>query len=174
VIIDRAIYRDGVRVAEPVDMSELADTCRAGGGIAWIGLYRPTHDEFEDVARDFGLHELAVEDAVHAHQRAKLERYGDTFFCVLRPARYVDERETVEFGEVHVFAGPSFIITVRHGEAPDLGQVRHDLEERSCTPSSIAWSTTTHPWSRGSRTTSTRSRTRSSAAASTSHAGSTS
>ena len=70
------------------------------------------------------LHELAVEDAVHAHQRAKLERYGDTLFCVLRPARYIDETETVEFGEVHVFAGPQFVITVRHGEAPDLGDVR--------------------------------------------------
>ena len=65
-----------------------------------------------------------------AHQRAKLERYGDTLFCVLRPARYVDETETVEFGEVHIFAGPNFVITVRQSEAPDLGHVRHDLEAR--------------------------------------------
>jgi magnesium transporter len=108
----------------------MAEACRDGGGIAWIGLYRPTREEFADVTREFGLHELAVEDAVNAHQRAKLERYGDTLFCVLRPARYIDETETVEFGEVHVFAGPRFVITVRHCKAPELGEVRRALEAR--------------------------------------------
>jgi magnesium transporter len=130
VIVDRAIYRDGQRVAGDAGLAGMAQTCRAGSGIAWIGLYRPSHDEFAAVAREFGLHELAVEDAVHAHQRAKLERYGDTLFCVLRPARYIDETETVEFGEVHIFAGPNFVITVRQSEAPDLASVRHDLEAR--------------------------------------------
>jgi magnesium transporter len=130
MIVGRAIYRDGQRVAEPQDFAEMAAVCRDGGGIAWIGLYRPTREEFADVAREFALHELAVEDAVNAHQRAKLERYGDTLFCVLRPARYVDETEAVEFGEVHVFAGPQFVITVRHGEAPDLAAVRRGLERR--------------------------------------------
>jgi magnesium transporter len=130
VIIGRAIYRDGRRAADPRNFGEMADACRDGGGIAWIGLYRPTREEFADVAREFALHELAVEDAVNAHQRAKLERYGDTLFCVLRPARYVDETETVEFGEVHVFAGPQFVITVRHCEAPRLAEVRRALEAR--------------------------------------------
>jgi magnesium transporter len=130
VIIGSAIYRDGERAEESRDVAELAASCRAGDGIAWIGLYRPTHEEFKDVAREFALHELAVEDAVNAHQRAKLERYGDTLFCVLRPARYIDETETVEFGEVHVFAGPQFVITVRHGESPDLAAVRRGLESR--------------------------------------------
>jgi magnesium transporter len=130
VIVARAIYRDGERVAEPQDFADMAATCREGGGIAWIGLYRPTREEFAEVTREFALHELAVDDAVNAHQRAKLERYGDTLFCVLRPARYIDETETVEFGEVHVFAGPQFVITVRHGEAPDLGAVRRGLEAR--------------------------------------------
>ena len=96
----------------------------------WIGLYRPTAEEFAAVAQQFDLHELAVEDAVRAHQRPKLERYGDTLFCVLRPARYIDETETVEFGEVHAFAGPRFVITVRHSETPDLADVRHRLEAR--------------------------------------------
>jgi magnesium transporter len=108
----------------------MAKACRDGGGIAWIGLYRPTKEEFADVASEFELHELAVEDAVNAHQRAKLERYGATLFCVLRPARYIDQTETVEFDEVHVFAGPQFVITVRHGEWPDLGAVRRGLESR--------------------------------------------
>jgi magnesium transporter len=130
VIVDRAIYRDGERRAEQVDLSQMSEAVRDGGGIAWIGLFRPTEEEFEAVAQEFGLHELAVEDAVHAHQRAKLERYGDTLFCVLRPARYDDETETVEFGEVHVFAGPNFVITIRHGGAPDLADVRRQLEAR--------------------------------------------
>jgi magnesium transporter len=130
VIVDRAIYRDGQRVAEPQDLAAMASICRDGGGIAWIGLYRPTEEEFAEVAREFELHELAVEDAVHAHQRAKLERYGSTLFCVLRPARYVDETETVEFGEVHIFAGPQFVITVRQGKAPDLVDIRNGLESR--------------------------------------------
>jgi magnesium transporter len=130
VIVDRAIYRDGQRVAQPQDLGEMAASCKAHGGLAWIGLYRPSEAEFAEVAQEFALHELAVEDAVSAHQRPKLERYGETVFCVLRPARYVDETETVEFGEVHVFAGPQFVITVRHSEAPDLGDVRRKLEAR--------------------------------------------
>ena len=73
---------------------------------------------------------LAVEDAIVAHQRPKLERYGDTLFVVLRPARYVDEIEEVEFGEVHVFVGPDFVVTVRHSEAPDFGSVRRRLESQ--------------------------------------------
>jgi magnesium transporter len=130
VIVDRAIYCEGRRSAESVELSQMGEACRDGGGIAWIGLYRPTEEEFAAVAREFDLHELAVEDAVHAHQRPKLERYGDTLFCVLRPARYVDESETVEFGELHVFAGPRFVITIRHGGAPDLAEVRRQLESR--------------------------------------------
>jgi magnesium transporter len=130
LIVDRAIYRDGQRVAEPQDLAEMAASCNENGGIAWIGLYRPNRAEFDEVARGFALHELAVDDAINAHQRPKLERYGDTVFCVLRPARYVDETETVEFGEVHVFAGPRFVISVRHSEAPDLARVRRKLEAR--------------------------------------------
>ncbi|HEY6762092.1 MAG TPA: magnesium/cobalt transporter CorA [Baekduia sp.] len=130
MIVDRAIYREGRRVAEPPDLMAMAEECRDRGGMAWIGLYRPTAEEFAAVTHEFDLHELAVEDAVNAHQRAKLERYGDTVYCVLRPARYIDESETVEFGEVHVFAGPRFVISVRHSETPSLADVRRDLESR--------------------------------------------
>ena len=130
MIIDRAIYRDGRRAAEPDDLSELHALCQASDAIAWLGLYEPSADEFESVAREFHLHELAVEDAVKAHQRPKLERYGDTRFIVLRPARYIDKTETVVFGEVEIFVGPHFVITVRHGDAPELGEVRRRLEAR--------------------------------------------
>src|SRR6188472_1975605 len=114
MIVDRAVYRDGRRAVEPRDLAEMAAACRDGCGLAWIGLYRPTREEFAEVTREFGLHKLAVEDAVTAHQRSKLERYGDILFCVLRPARYIDETETVEFDELYVFTGPRFVITVRH------------------------------------------------------------
>jgi magnesium transporter len=130
VIVDRAVYRAGRRAAEPVDLAELNSASQADGGVAWLGLYEPSREELEAVAREFGLHELAVEDAVKAHQRPKLERYGDTLFLVLRPARYVDETETVLFGEVEIFVGSHFVITVRHGDAPELGPVRRRLEAR--------------------------------------------
>ncbi len=82
------------------------------------------------MAEEFGLHPLAVEDAIKAHQRPKIERYDGTLFVVLRPARYVDETETVEFGEIHVFVGEDFVVTVRHGEASTLDRVRRRLESQ--------------------------------------------
>jgi magnesium transporter len=98
------------------------------GTMAWIGLYRPAEAQLLAVAEEFGLHELAVEDAIVAHQRPKLERYGDTLFVVLRAARYLDEVEEVEFGEIHVFVGSNFVLTVRHSQAPDLAAVRRRME----------------------------------------------
>ncbi|MBM4608440.1 transporter [Rhodococcus hoagii] len=82
--------------------------------MAWIGLYRPSETQLHAAAKQFDLHELAVEDAIVAHQRPKLERYGETLFVVLRAARYLDESETVDFGELHIFCGPTFVLTVRH------------------------------------------------------------
>ena len=128
MIVDNAIYVDGRRVAEPRSLQETCETRRKYGGIAWIGVYKPTKEEFELVAEEFGLHPLAVEDAIEAHQRPKLERYGETLFVVLKAARYLDESETVVFGEIHVFIGKNFVVTVRHGEAPTLGEVRRRLE----------------------------------------------
>ena len=128
VIVDSAIYVDGHRAMEPGSLQETYEACRTHRGIAWIGLYKPTAEEFESVAEEFELHPLAVEDATEAHQRPKLEHYGGTLFVVLKPARYLDEEEQVEFGEIHVFVGDGFVITVRHGEAPDVGGVRQKLE----------------------------------------------
>ena len=128
MIVDSAIYVDGKRTAEPYSLQETYEACRQRRGLAWIGLYRPTEEEFSSVAKEFGPHQLAVEDAIKAHQRPKLEHYGDTLFVVLRAARYIDESETVEFGEIHVFVGTDFVVTVRHGEAPHLREVRRQME----------------------------------------------
>ncbi len=128
VIVDRAIYVDGRRTETPDALEETYEVCRKRGGLAWIGLYEPDEEEFSTVAGEFELHSLTVEDAIEAHQRPKLERYGDTTFVVLKPARYVDEAETVEFGEIHVFVGSDFVITVRHGKASALDGVRERLE----------------------------------------------
>jgi magnesium transporter len=128
VIVDNAIYVDGRRAAEPGTLRETYEAVRERRGVAWIGLYRPTQKEFSSVSEEFGLHDLAVEDATEAHQRPKLERYGGTLFVVLKPARYLDEEERVEFGEIHVFVGDDFVVTVRHSEAPDIGAVRRSLE----------------------------------------------
>ncbi|GHA20322.1 magnesium transporter CorA [Streptomyces tauricus] len=129
-VVQAALYRDGVRVATP---ATLADTFRElreqPDGMAWIGLARPTENEILSLAAEFDLHPLAVEDAMEAHQRPKLERYGETLFVVLRAARYLDASEEVDFGELHVFLGPDFLITVRHGAAPDLSAVRRRMEE---------------------------------------------
>ena len=128
MIVDSAIYVEGRRDEAPPSVEETYAACREKDGFAWIGLYEPSKEEFESVAGEFDLHELAVEDAVSAHQRPKIERYGHSVFVVLKSARYVDETETVEFGEIHAFVGTDFIITVRHGKASELHEARERLE----------------------------------------------
>src|SRR5664280_1864617 len=128
-IVNNAVYVNGRRSADPKSLEETYEVLRERKGMAWIGLYRPDVDEIRSVAREFGLHELAVKDAIAAHQRPKIERYGATLFTVLRPARYLDDKEEVEFGELHIFTGCDFVVTIRHAETPDLGLVRERLEE---------------------------------------------
>ncbi|MFE5933779.1 magnesium and cobalt transport protein CorA [Streptomyces sp. NPDC056470] len=129
-VVQATLYRDGRKVASPATLAETFRRLREyPDGMAWIGLHRPTESELHSLAGEFDLHELAVEDALEAHQRPKLERYGDTLFVVLRAARYLDAQEEVDFGELHIFVGRDFVITVRHGAAPDLSAVRHRMEE---------------------------------------------
>ncbi|MFE9407007.1 magnesium and cobalt transport protein CorA [Streptomyces sp. NPDC006530] len=129
-IVQSALYRGGRRTASPGSLAETFRRLReAPDGMAWIGLQRPSEAELLSLAAEFDLHELAVEDALEAHQRPKLERYGDTLFVVLRAARYLDAPEEVDFGELHVFVGRDFVITVRHAAAPDLSAVRRRMEE---------------------------------------------
>ncbi|MFC8796396.1 magnesium and cobalt transport protein CorA [Promicromonospora sp. NPDC057138] len=128
-VVAAAIYDDGVRTAAYDNLAETFSALRSRpGGMAWIGLERPDEAELTSLAREFDLHPLAIEDAIQAHQRPKIERYGDTLFVVLRAARYLDDAEEVEFGELHVFVGPDFVVTVRHGASPDLAAVRGRLE----------------------------------------------
>jgi magnesium transporter len=127
-LVDNAVYVNGCRSADPKSLDETYQLLREREGMAWIGLYRPELDEIRSVANEFDLHHLAVEDAVTAHQRPKIERYGNTLFVVLRPARYLDDVEKVEFGELYVFLGKEFVVTVRHAESPNLAKVRRRLE----------------------------------------------
>ena len=133
-IVDCAVYREGERAPVGRDWLAAIDSVEAdGAGFAWIGLYEPTEAQFSGIAERLGLHPLAVEDAVHAHQRPKLDNYDDLLFAVVKTVHYDDKlpggaAEVVETGEVMVFVGPSFAITVRHGEHGGLREVRSRLE----------------------------------------------
>ncbi|MBT2384039.1 magnesium/cobalt transporter CorA [Streptomyces sp. ISL-11] len=130
VIVDCAIYRDGRRTEGPADFSDALDEARAqGDSFLWIGLHEPTEKEFELVTSEFGLHPLAVEDALNAHQRPKLEVYEDSLFVVLKPVTYDDDADTVTTSELMLFVGDSFVVTVRHGEGSPLAEVRRRLEQ---------------------------------------------
>jgi magnesium transporter len=143
-VVDCAVYRDGVRCPDITSVREALDTVRGGrspeqadgsDGFVWIGLHEPTEAEFAEIAEEFGLHPLAVEDAVHAHQRPKLERYDNSLFTVFKTIRYVEHTEltatseVVESGEVMVFTGRYFVITVRHAGHGSLRSLRHRLED---------------------------------------------
>ncbi|MBD8869487.1 magnesium/cobalt transporter CorA [Nocardioides donggukensis] len=131
MIVDNALYRDGSRVDLDCDASDLAGVragVRGGADFVWIGLHEPSEQELAEVSAAFGLHPLAVEDALHAHQRPKLERYDDSLFMVLKTLWYVDEYDAVETGEINMFIGADFIVTVRHGEGTELHSSRRYLE----------------------------------------------
>ncbi|AVH59660.1 MULTISPECIES: magnesium/cobalt transporter CorA [Streptomyces] len=129
MIVDCAIYRERLRTEGPEDFSDALAQCRSrGDAFVWIGLYEPTEKEFEQVTEEFALHPLAVEDALNAHQRPKLEVYDDSLFMVLKPVGYDAQADVVSSGEIMTFIGDSFVVTVRHGEESPLAAVRHRLE----------------------------------------------
>jgi magnesium transporter len=145
MLVDCAHYRDGVRQHDrPINPEEAAAAAKGDGDFVWLGLFEPSAEEVGAVAAAFELPELAVEDARHAHQRPKLEDYEESnFFVVLRSARYDDDKEEVEFGEIHLFIGPGYVIAMRHGEASELASARRRLEERPdllrMGPASAVW-----------------------------------
>lgn len=127
--VDNVVYVDGSRIPGKLRLDQTYDVARDRSGVAWIDIQDPNHHDLASVAAEFGLHILAIEDTIKAHQRAKIERYGENLFIVLRTARYLDEPETIEFGELHIFVGPSFVVTVRHPGTPDLAAVRKRIEQ---------------------------------------------
>jgi magnesium transporter len=133
-IVDCAVYIDGVRLpGKFTHTAALQEVRKRGTGFAWIGLHEPDEGQMASIAQCFSLHELTVEDAVHAHERPKLERYDDLLFLVLRTVKYVEHdvhavSEVVETGEIMVFVGRDFVVTVRHGDFTGLAGVRHELE----------------------------------------------
>jgi magnesium transporter len=129
VIVDCAVYTDGKRRDGELPLEMALEAASEPDSFVWIGLHEPSHDEFEAVREEFALHELAVEDAISAHQRPKLELYDTDLFVVLKTARYDDRSETVQFGELQLFIGSSYVVTVRHGEASALSQVRRTIEQ---------------------------------------------
>jgi magnesium transporter len=130
MITDCAVYQHGMRRPGVLDVQQAYGASREDDTFVWLGLHEPSSDEFEAISKEFPLHELAVEDALAAHQRPKLEVYDDTLFVVLRTARYVDPTEVIEFGQIVVFVGDGFLITVRHGVGTPLAGIRSDLEHR--------------------------------------------
>ena len=130
MIVDCAVYQSGHREPGTLGLDQVAAACRRKDAFVWIGLFEPTDEEFAKVTREFRLHELAVEDAVRAHQRPKLELYDESLFIVLKTARYVDETEVVQFGEIQIFVGDGFVVHVRHGEASPLAEARRRVEQR--------------------------------------------
>ena len=144
MIVDCAHYRAGTRQREaPLSVAEAAACAARGDGFVWLGIRDPTAKEMQEMGTSFPVHELAIEDAASLHQRAKIEDYENHYFVVLRSARYDDEREQVDFGEIHIFAGPGYAITVRHGKASALGPARQRLEARpeliEAGPVSVVW-----------------------------------
>ncbi|HET7386596.1 MAG TPA: magnesium and cobalt transport protein CorA [Nocardioidaceae bacterium] len=134
MIVDSALYRDGGRVAmdcAPDDLEAMREGVDRPGDFVWVGLHDPDQAELGRVAAVFDLHPLAVEDAVHAHQRPKLERYDESVFLVLKTLWYVDEQDAVETGEINIFLGRDFVVSVRHGQGTELHTARLDLERRA-------------------------------------------
>jgi len=134
VIVDSAVYRQGKRIVDDLPPSELGRIRKLAtepGDFVWVGLHEPNEEELATVEEEFGLHPLAVEDAFLAHQRPKLERYEHTLFLTVKSLWYVDANDAVETGEINMFVGPDFVITVRHGSGSELHSARRDLESKS-------------------------------------------
>ena len=145
MIVDCAYYKDRKRQHEgSIELDRALECLKGGEGFVWLGMQEPTPEELAAAGRAFNLPKLAVEDTVHAHQRPKLEEYEGHFFIVLKTARYDEAEERVHFGEIHVFLGRGYAITVRHGEASDLKPARQRLEGPHAElldagPAAVAW-----------------------------------
>jgi magnesium transporter len=129
MIVDCAVYEDGCRCAGDLPLTEAGEAAQRENSFVWLGVYEPSEEEFDAVRREFDLHELAVEDAVTAHQRPKVELYGDTLLVVLKTVRHVEASDELETGEILLFVNRDFVVTVRHGQSK-LHDVRLQVENR--------------------------------------------
>ena len=130
MIVDSALYQNGNRVTGPEDISDLVDIARTTGGFVWLGLAEPTQGEFEHVVGELNFHPLAVEDAVHAQQRPKIEEYEGLTFFTLKTVFYNESNSAISTGELICFVEKEFIVIVRHGEGTPLVAVRNELEAK--------------------------------------------
>ncbi len=141
MIVDCAVYTDGKRREGQLAVVDALEAANEPDSFVWIGLHEPSPQEFDAVREELGLHDLAVEDAIAAHQRPKLEVYDNDLFVVLKTARYDDRTESVQFAELQLFVGERYVVTVRHGEASALAEVRRiieaDLERIRCGPMAV-------------------------------------
>jgi magnesium transporter len=128
MIVDYALYRDGIRYTEPSNLPELITKAKNEGGFVWVGLAEPTQEEFDKIVGDFRFHPLAIEDAISAKQRPKFEEYPGLQFCVFKTVFYNEEHSEVSTGEIFCFIGDHFIVVVRHGDGSALVNTRHQLE----------------------------------------------
>ena len=130
MIVDAALYEGGRRVEAQLDLPAMVERGRGDpDAFVWIGLYEPTDAEFDQITTVFDLHPLAVEDAVHAHQRPKLEHYDDSIFVVMKTIGFEQDGDNeLDIGEIMVFLGDGFVVTVRHGSFTGLADLRHRLE----------------------------------------------
>jgi len=130
MIVDVALYQDGRRIDGPSDISDLVDVARRDGGFVWLGLAEPTESEFNMVVGELNFHPLAVEDAINAKQRPKIEDYEGLTFFVLKTVFFDKAEQEISTGELMCFISDHFIVIVRHGEGHPLTTVRHDLEQK--------------------------------------------
>ncbi len=130
MIVDSALYQNGIRIKDSGDISDFVDEARKDGGFVWVGLASPTQEEFEHIVGELNFHPLAVEDAITAQQRPKIEEYDGLTFFVLKTVFYNESRSEITTGELICFVDPNFIVIVRHGEGSPLASVRHEIEAR--------------------------------------------
>jgi len=133
-VVASVAYADGKRVGD-VAIPDISEVLKQPGVFVWIGLHDPSPELLRQLQQEFGLHDLAIEDAQVAHQRPKLEQYGDSIFVVLRPTLLSSDQERIELAETHIFVGPRYVVSVRHGATPSYAAVRARCE---CTPALLA------------------------------------
>jgi len=130
MIVDVALYQDGRRVDGPSDISDLVEVAKRDGGFVWLGLAEPTESEFNMVIGELNFHPLAIEDAINAKQRPKIEDYDGLTFFVIKTVFFEKAKQAITTGELMCFISNHFIVIVRHGEGHPLTTVRHDLEQK--------------------------------------------